>query len=671
MTDKNLIKGISVCHPVEADKEYLLYTVDYAAKNGFDHIQYGGPMHNLVKGNIDGMTMYRKYSEFNSKKDYDYVKLSMDALSCAAAKAKENGIKMYAWHHELYLPNGFKEAYPEVLNSYGDIEVSHPLVQDFIENKIADFFDAYPDIDGIVLTLHETQVPLLKLKNQKLGKVERVKHITKILYDSCKAHGKDMIVRNFASTEEDYEMMTKAYEEISPELVVMDKWTQFDWSLTMPSNPFYAKIKKNPLFVEGDIFGEYFGKGRLPFMLKEHLKAKFEYCSSFKPLGYAVRIDRNGMAPFSDVNEVNLHILSAYLNGKDPVASINRFFETKYPHASKEVMEIMDKTEDVLIKSIYIKGYLFSELSVFPTLNHCINHYYFEMMKESCCIESNEWYIPANWQKPSADEMLREKEEAVIEAEALLKKLEILESKIEKDEYQKLWTKFANLKYVAKMWQLLFEVHMNYARYFETKDSFYERKLLETVERMLTLNEAGKKELGSEYYCIIRNRSTADMPSSFASDILKSFRLEKAAMQKLEAEQLTDYVICGGPCEGHTLQKEVNFSDTLITEDVLCRIPGNRHGMNWSAINAHGWFSYEITVKPNADNIIKVEAGNGDGMINMQVSIGEECMEISEETTGKKEIAVHYHEKSGYDKVRIRFDKISGHTPLIYTIKVC
>lgn len=75
------------------------------------------------------------------------------------------------------------------------MEVSHPIVKDFLENRIKDFFDAYPKMDGVVLTLHETKIPLLNLKNQKLDKIERVKFVTKTLYDACAKYGKELIVR--------------------------------------------------------------------------------------------------------------------------------------------------------------------------------------------------------------------------------------------------------------------------------------------------------------------------------------------------------------------------------------------------------------------------------------------------------------------------------------------
>ena len=89
-----MIKGVSVCNPVEVEKEYLLFTVDYAKKLGFDHIQVIGPIHDGIRGNIDGMTPYRKYSIFNGTKDDAYVRRSVDAVNAACERAKQYGIKM-------------------------------------------------------------------------------------------------------------------------------------------------------------------------------------------------------------------------------------------------------------------------------------------------------------------------------------------------------------------------------------------------------------------------------------------------------------------------------------------------------------------------------------------------------------------------------------------------
>ena len=663
---KKLIKGISVCNPVDVERDYLIYTVEYAKENGFDHLQIIGPIHNHVKGNIDGMTYYRKYNQFNNEKDSDYVDLSLDVINEALALAKKAGIKTYMWHHELYLPPDFKEVYPEVLNNYGDIEVSHPLVKDFLENKIIDFFHAYPDMDGIILTLHETQIPLLKLKNQKLDKIERVKFVTKILYDSCASLGKELIVRPFASIEDDYVDMTKAYEEISKDLIIMDKWTQFDWSLTMPSNRFFSKIKNNPLLIEADIFGEFFGKGRLPLMLKKHIADKFEYCGEFNPAGYVARIDRAGLAPFGDVNEVNLHIMSAYLNGKDPDDAIRCFYMTKYPKAYDEIISIMSETEDVLRKIIYLDGYYFSELSLFPMLNHSKNHYYFEMMRENYAFRRDEWYIPRNWERKPISDLIAEKQEAEKNADSLFERILALKENICTEEYEKLYTKFLNLKLVAKIWRMLLEVIVAYVSDMEKGTSYFET----AISNLKKEADEGKNLLGDKFYCLCGSYSKFDFIEEFIKDISQSFTLEKQTSDKLKSENNIDYIVCGGALEGHLLSKEVNFSDTLISDDALCRIPGNKRGLKWSAINAHGWFSYTVKIRPNAQNAVKISLGSFSDNLDIRITLGNEVHDIHKKDCPKTEIVLPYLAKKDETNVEIRFDKISKDMPCVYTIQV-
>lgn len=175
---RKMIKGMSALNPVDVERDYLMYTVDYAIEHGFDHYQLIGPIHDGVRGNIDGMTFSKKYAQFNGEKDEAYVNYCLEAVNEALEKLSSHGVKTYMWHHELDLPAGFGEAFPEALNDYKDIEVTHPSVKDYLEHKIGDFFLEYPKMDGIILTLHETKVPLLKLKNQKLDKVGRVKYVT-------------------------------------------------------------------------------------------------------------------------------------------------------------------------------------------------------------------------------------------------------------------------------------------------------------------------------------------------------------------------------------------------------------------------------------------------------------------------------------------------------------
>ena len=98
---KNRINGISVCNPTVLDKEYMLFTADYAIRHGVEHYQLIGPIHNPKIGNVDGMVCYRKYAQFNDEKDAAYVRFCLDAVNEVCEKLAAAGIRTYMWHHEL------------------------------------------------------------------------------------------------------------------------------------------------------------------------------------------------------------------------------------------------------------------------------------------------------------------------------------------------------------------------------------------------------------------------------------------------------------------------------------------------------------------------------------------------------------------------------------------
>lgn len=672
----NKIKGIAVCNPVDLDRDYMLFTADYAIKHGINHYQIVGPIHNPEKGNIDGMTFYRKYAQFNNEKNEEYIRFCESSVNEVLEKLSAAGIKSYMWHHELEVPEHFKEEFPEIQNEYGDVEITHPIIKDFLENKLADFFTAYPKMDGIILTLHETRIPLLKLKNQKLSKIDRVKYVTEILFNTCKSLGKELIVRPFASIEEDYEMMTKAYEQISSDMVIMDKWTQFDWSLTLPENRFFSKIKNNPLLVETDIFGEYFGLGKLPIMLKKHIIKNFTYCEKFSPVGYMSRIDRATYHSFSDVNEVNYHIMEACLDGKDVDEAIDTFFNERYGEAGPAVRELMENTEDIQRRIFYLNDYYFTEGSRFPRLNHSKNHFYFEMMKEEHFLESGEWFIPKNWERGSIEAIREEKASAVRDTEAALKILGRLKGKISASDYDILENKFCNLYHISLVWQNLTEVFINYAKYFELKDEKYEKELEKALAALQKNHNDAYAVFGDDFYInslkIDQLGAASDkLPiPSFIEDVSQCFALEKRAIERLESENLYDYVICGGATEGHKIKKEVNFSDTYLRDDGICRIPGTNRGKKFSSVNAHGWFSYEMKVRPNSDNTLIVVAEGTDGNIDFKLTVGDESIEINQKCKGVNEFEFDFSETEGKDSIRIRLDRISPNTPYFYELKI-
>jgi len=670
------IKGMSMCNPVVLDRDYLIKTAKYAIENGYTHFEIIGPTHDPVRGNCDGMMYYRKYSEFNSDKDAEYVEFCSELVNEVCDMLAPHGIKTYYWHHELEVPLRFDEVYPEIHNSDGDVEVSHPLIKDFLVNKIEDFFYTYPRMDGIVLTLHETRIPLLKLKNQKLDKVDRVKYVTEILYDTCKRLGKELIVRPFASMASDYDDLMAAYEQISPELSVCDKWTQYDWSLTMPHNEFFDKIKNNPLMVETDIFGEYFGKGFLPIMLKDHIVNKYAYCEGYEPKGYVSRIDRGGFIPFDTPNEVNLEIMSACQDGRDVDEAIDAFFKKNYGEYAAEVRGIMEGTEDIQIMMFYINRVEFSMLSLFPALSYIITAQKIEMFREEPEFDPTAWYIPKNYVRPPLSELTATKRRAVELSEKKLAAVKALEGKLPEDKYHGLYTRFTNMLIAARLWEQLTLCCIGLARYFETKDDGCIDDVKAAMREMERIDSEGFLLLGEEYYCYALGRTAPNKPTRsnvpfFISQVTRAFELEVAEIKRLEAKGLIDYVVAGGLNERHGMRKEINFSSSHTFDDGVCRLAGSARGKAWSVVKAHGWFSYNVAVKPHAENTITVAAKGWDSdNIHFSVTIGDEKTVFRTESDKKTEFVIKYTEKNGCDKVTLRFDRITEFAPVIYTIEV-
>ena len=154
----------------------------------------------------------------------------------------------------------------------------------------------------------------------------------------------------------------------------------------------------------------------------------------------------------------------------------------------------------------------------------------------------------------------------------------------------------------------------------------------------------------------------------FVKEVQASFYRERETTAVLEKQGLTDFIVCGGGKEGHKLQKEVNFSDTYILEDGVCRIPGTNRGKAWSTVNTHGWFSYEIAVQKEKENEIEIVAKGSDGKLDMSVDIDGQKTEIRQNAEGKTSVKLRYLAKAS--TARIRIDRISANTPFIYEIKV-
>ena len=675
------IKGISYLNPVRVEEKYMKRCAEYAISHGVKHFELVGPTHDPIRGNCDGMTLYRKYAVLNDEKDAEYIKYCQRVINETLDMIEPYGIKSYYWHHELEVPVKFDELHPEILNENGDVEVTHPLVKDFLINKLEDFFHTYPKMSGIVLTLHETRIPLLKLKNQKIGKIERVKYVTEIVYETCKRLGKELIVRPFASIAQDYDDLMNAYEQISKDLKVCDKWTKYDWSLSRPHNPFLARIK-NPLMIETDIY-EYFGKGFLPLMLKNHIKEKVKYCNGFGVLGYVSRIDRGGFTPFDTPNEVNLEILDAAVDGRDIDEAIDAFFRREYGEYADVVKSVMEDTEELQVRALHAEGRTLHWLSSFPPLFS---------MKTAYRIFRDDFVIPQSMLEDGFtqfryDVVNATQTEAIAEIGKKLAVVESLKGKLDEDKYYQLWMRFKNFDIVAKIFRDLATVYYCIARYFEHHDEKALTTIYECIDRMKELDREGFEALGNDFHCerLSLKKGTPFRTYGLGSDstdprdshvylldqLLKpALEMEVEADRKLRAQNPVDYVIAGGFSEEHNMKTEPNFSGALTLTDGVCRTAGSQRGAMWSTVKTHGWFSYEMKVNPGVENTLTVTGKGEKGTLSIDISIDGDLTKHAAEGEGIVSVERTFTPAPGVEKVTVRIDRNSGQLPFIYTLMI-
>lgn len=670
---KKRIKGISFLNPVNVEAGYLEHCAQYAIDHGITHFEIIGPTHSPVRGNCDGMMFYQKYDRFNQEKDAEYVNYCLETVNRVLDRIEPYGIKSYYWHHELELPADFADVFPEIRNSDGDVEITHPLIRDFLEHKIRDFFSLYPKMSGIVLTLHETRIPLLKLKHQILDKLERVRYVTQIWYDTCNALGKELIVRPFASIAQDYNDLMNAYKRISPDLIVCDKWTKFDWGLIQPHNSFFSKIAPHPLMVEADIFGEYFGMGYLPIMLKNHIIQKVRYCEDFDPRGYVYRIDRGGKIPFGTPNEVNLEIMDAALEHKDVDQAIHDFFLREYGEFADTVQQAMEGTEELQIKAVCVQEFfVIHSLSFFPGLGTMKRHYRY--------FRSDYPMAPDAWQKQKgfcgldAQKIREEKQEAIRISQEKLDLIRTLEGKMEPKLYDSLYMRFYNLNLVARIWEQLAELYLGLARYFEFGNNEDLEKAYATLPKMKVLDEEGFSALGKNFYCeALGNRGAQGRKSrlfTIEEDIRDAVEKEASLFERLRKENLCDFVIPGGFSEEHSLRNEPNFSSPLVCPDGVCRSVGTIKGKAWSVLKAHGWVSYSMAVRPDQENTLSILAKGENDTLSFLLDIEGEVTSYQCKAEGLTEIVHRFTPPKGTDHVRIRFDRNSDSMPFLYALKI-
>ncbi len=286
------------------------------------------------------------------------------------------GMSVDLWTHEF-------AGLPEEITRQ-DKWFDRPEVWELLDARYDALFKAMPGLNGVVLTFHETEIMVFDVESEK-PLHERVAMLINRLHATLKRHGKTLVVRTFAYEPNQEKGVSKAFESIDPEVILMLKCVPHDWQVFYPHNHAIGKYPERKQIIEFDPGAEYYGVGRVPYLYPEYIRFRLDYARARNAHGYVARIERHthpsaipGITEDSGWNAINLYAFKRF--AEDTTVTPDQVWQE---FVSKEVgagahvaplIEALKLTDDVLNRCYFMLGCWYGDHSRLPSEGYGRGH---------------------------------------------------------------------------------------------------------------------------------------------------------------------------------------------------------------------------------------------------------------------------------------------------------
>jgi len=290
-----------------------------------------------------------------------------------AARAHKRGIKAWVWTHEI---NGV----PEKFVKDGKVLIDEKGFWDWEKDKYRTLFTRFKNIDGLVLTFHETTVKVYDDKDviSRLSKPARVTKLINSMYDVCKEFGKDLTVRTFAYEPEELEFIKEGLKGTDRAIHVQSKEVPHEWDPYYPNNPLIGQFPERKEIIEFHSAAEIGGYNMTPYPHPEYFKMRMDYGLAHRAGGYMSRIDVGGYYhALGSPNELNLYTL--FRLARDPSTSTETIWkdwsEKKYgKEAAPFAVSALKRAFDISNKTYYTLEFWITDHTKFPSYDYAEGH---------------------------------------------------------------------------------------------------------------------------------------------------------------------------------------------------------------------------------------------------------------------------------------------------------
>jgi hypothetical protein len=434
---------------------------------------------------VDWVIGFEKYKPLSMLFPAGERRQRLDLVEDLARSAHDNLLEILVWSHELHLPPGFIELYPQVKGVDYPVCLSNEFLHEFLRAKYQEFFAGAPSIDGLVMSVAESGYFNLITDRgcqcdrcRPMTPQDRLRAVLNDVIAVAAERKKRIVLRTFLTSwipdldsHPELETIRKAYSGLPPSVWVMSKYCPIDfYGGGIADEPLIGAFP-NSTVVEFSLDVEWQGRTFVPVLTPENFQRRIAHAASKKCAGAVARVDFPfpTMEPepiFGHPNDFNAWFMGELLWDPDvPIDdSLLRWSRLKYGAEAAPLMaSALRKTESITQRTFF-------------TLGQTVINYHNMLGPVSFC-DNSLWFTALSKWDPSKRELCRaffapderliaaakqEKQDAIKAAENALAEIHQARGKLPEAEFQRRRYDFENLRDTAQLWDSLLELYLRH-----------------------------------------------------------------------------------------------------------------------------------------------------------------------------------------------------------------
>ncbi len=590
-------------HPVKPTAAYMREVIAAARVYCVDSFEVCGDVHSST-GSLDGAIFFHDYPAAAARINRNAVTTTIATLNEVVALAHQSDRPIYYWHREVMVPRAVVETVPGLLDEDGEFNLLGAAYHELIRSKLREFFANVPAMDGLVLTVTESDYSVIHNSNpERYPPALVIERVVTTFAEELKARGKRFILRSFGSIAQDYEDILAGAERVNPKFAfeIETKITPYDFSPFMPLNPFLRKSNAFTLSAEHDSIGEFLGAGYLPAPDPARVIECVAHAAHIGVDRHAIRVDRIGHATFASTQAINLLAYDrAIQNPRVAAESIwSEWAATHWPGCADEMTSIMQRGIEVVKKTHFIDGHvIFHAFPLDASQKWVKASGILSLFQPGLSLAKHQgmWGILPAKHTPSREFILEEKDAAVRLADECLQRLLALKDRLSPAEFTVAETAWRNATVVSRLireWcrcvcAYLADIeaerpgHPTLTAAIRAAQVVFEQFLQTSLPLDVSPRATHAPVAGHAYDHDTESEDCIE--SAYARPLWKiitSLIPEFLAEQKERTTcaalpGITDFVVCGGIAHDARALRYMHASHAFIVEGRLARAAGNR-----------------------------------------------------------------------------------------------